>query len=105
MRIRHVIPFLALLAGCGSPTTRTSTLTADQAGSLAQQLANEKAQVLYNCQPFHGGPPARFVGGHWAWHHLQARGQGDMESTVEFKANGAEPRVTVVLLESRPRLP
>ena len=107
MRIRLVIPFLVLLAGCGTTRTPTRALTAGEAGSLAQQLANEKAHALYNCQPFRSGPPARFVEGHWTWHRLQAQGQGDMEATVEFAANGAEPKVTVVWLDSRstPRLP
>jgi hypothetical protein len=79
-------------------------LTADQAGLLAQQLANEKAQELYSCQPFRDGPPARLVQGHWEWHRLQAVGQTDMKATVEF-AVGREPKVTVILLDSRARLP
>jgi beta-lactamase regulating signal transducer with metallopeptidase domain/HEAT repeat protein len=80
-------------------------MTSDEAGSLAEHLANEKAQALYNCQPFRKGPPARFVRDHWAWHHLQAQGLGDIEATVEFAADGAEPKVTVVRLESVPRTP
>ena len=82
---------------------KASTLmTPDEARSLAERLANEKAQALYNCQPFRNGPPARFVRDHWTWRCLQGRGQSDMEATVEFAADGAEPRVTVLWLESRP---
>ena len=96
-----------MLAGCSTTAPRPTTLTADQAGALALKLANEKAQALFHCQPFHNGPPARFVQGHWTWHQLQAAGQADIEATVEFEANGAEPKVKVVPLESRstPKLP
>ena len=83
----------------------SSLMTSDEAGSLAEHLANEKAQALYNRQPFRNGPPARFVRDHWTWHHLQGQGLGDIEATVEFAADGAEPKVTVVRLESVPRTP
>jgi hypothetical protein len=104
MRTRHLIALLVMLVGC-STAPRTSPLTAEQAGVLAQRLANEKAQTLYNCQPFLNGSPAQFVQGHWTWHSLKARGQGDMEATVEFATDGADPKVTVLRLESRPNLP
>ena len=83
----------------------SSLMTSDEAGSLAEHLANEKAQALYNRQPFRNGPPARFVRDHWTWHHLQGQGLRDIEATVEFAADGAEPKVTVVRLESVPRTP
>jgi HEAT repeat protein len=52
---------------------KASTLmTPDKARSLAEHLANEKAQALDKCQPFRNGPPAQFVQGHWTWHRLQA---------------------------------
>jgi hypothetical protein len=105
MRIQLLIPLLAILVGCSSTPTRTATLTADQAGTLAQHLANQKAQTLYNSQPFRNGPPARFAQGHWTWHDLRAQGQGDLEATVTFAADGADPKVTVLRLESRPVLP
>jgi hypothetical protein len=77
-----------------------ATLTAEKAGLLAQQLANERAQTLYNCQPFYKAQPARFADGHWSWHQLQAQAKGDMEAKVEFKEDGAEPNVSVMRLES-----
>ena len=80
-------------------------MTSNEAGSLAEHLANEKAQALYNCQPFRNSPPARFVRDHWTWHRLQAQGLGDIEATVELAADGAEPKVTVVRLVSIPRTP
>ena len=100
----RLLAILVMLAGCSATGPRTSTLTADQAGALAQRLANEKARVLYNCQPFRNGPPARFDQGHWTWHDLKAQGPGDAEATVEFKADGTEPKVKVIWLDSRPRL-
>jgi len=80
-------------------------MTSNEAGSLAEHLANEKAQALYNCQPFRNSPPARFVRDHWTWHRLKAQGLGDIEATVELAADGAEPKVTVVRLVSIPRTP
>jgi beta-lactamase regulating signal transducer with metallopeptidase domain len=90
---------LAILRG-----GQASILTRDEARVLAERLANEKAQALYNCQPFRNGPQAQFVRDHWTWHRLQAQGEGDIEATVEFAADGAEPKVTVVRLESVPSM-
>lgn len=104
MKMRFLILLPLALLGCSKATPRTTPLTADQAGALAQQLANGKAQALFHCQPFHDGPPARFVQGHWTWHRLQAQGQGDLEATVEFEANGAKPKISVEQLDSRSRL-
>ena len=49
-------------------------LTAEQAGALALQLANEKAQTLYNCQPFRNGQPAELAHGKWLWHDRRTQG-------------------------------
>jgi hypothetical protein len=81
----------------------SSTLTAAQALALAEQLANEKAQTLYNCQPFRNGPPAKLVQGYWVWHDQRGQGAGDVEATVKFAADGTNPDVNVILLDSRPR--
>jgi hypothetical protein len=107
MKTRYLIPLALALLGCSSTTPRTTTLTAEQAGAVAQRLANEKAQTLFHCQPFRNSPPAKFVQGHWTWHDLRGQGSGDVEATVEFEANGAKPKTSVVWLESRPisRLP
>ena len=104
MRTRHLLALLVLLAGCSTTATHPRTLTADKAGLLAQQLANEQAKRIYNCQPFHDGLPAQFVQGHWTWHDLKAQGPGDIEATVEFEADGAAPKVSVIWLDSRPKL-
>jgi hypothetical protein len=101
MRLRHLGPLLVLLAGCSTAPRGTGLLTAEKAGALAQLLANNHAQLLYDCQPFHNASPARFVEGRWTWHRLQAQGQGDMEATVEFGPDGSEPKVKVTRLDSR----
>ena len=104
MKTRHLLPLLVLLIGCSTTATHPRALTPDEAGLLAQQLANEQAQAIYNFQPFHDGPPARFVHGHWTWYDLKAQGPGDAEATVEFQADGTKSKVRVIWLDSRPRL-
>ena len=103
MKTRYLILLAFALLGCSSTAPRATPLTADQAGALAQKLANEKAQTLFNCQPFRNGPPAKFVQGHWAWHAFRAQGAGDIDATVEFEADGAKPSVSVTQLYSSPR--
>ena len=104
MKMQYLIPLALALLGCSSTTLRTARLTADQAGSLAQQLANEKAKTLFNCQPFRNGQPAQLVQGHWVWHDLRGQGRGDLEATVKFALDGANPDVSVTQLDSQGRL-
>jgi beta-lactamase regulating signal transducer with metallopeptidase domain/biopolymer transport protein ExbD len=79
----------------------TSALTGAQAEAKAVELANEKAQALYNCQPFQKGRPAELVDGYWVWTDGRPYGAADLEATVKFAADGANPEVTVNLLDSR----
>ena len=79
----------------------TSVLTGAQAEAKAVELANEKAQALYNCQPFQKGRPAELVDGHWVWNEGRPYGAADLEATVKFAADGTDPEVTVSLLDSR----
>jgi hypothetical protein len=104
MRTKYLLPFAAFLAGCSSTPTQTATLTSDKAGSLAQQFANEKAQTLYHCQPFQRAKPAQLIEGHWVWSQIQGQGKSDLEAKVEFKANGADPKVILTRLESIPKI-
>src|ERR1041385_3761917 len=101
MKTRYLFPLLFTLLGCTSNSPHASRLTADQAQALAQKLANEKAQILYHCQPFRNAPPASFVQGHWTWHDRRGQGNGDMEATVEFAADGSAPQVNVTWLDGR----
>jgi beta-lactamase regulating signal transducer with metallopeptidase domain/tetratricopeptide (TPR) repeat protein len=82
----------------------TRVLTAAEAEALAIELANEKAQALYNCQPFRKGAPAELVQGRWVWNDLRGRGSLDVEATVKFAADGTNPEVDVMLLDSGTRL-
>jgi tetratricopeptide (TPR) repeat protein len=82
----------------------TGPLTGAQAEALAVQLANEKAQALYNCRPFRKGIPAELVQGRWVWHDLRGYRVVDVQATVKFAADGTNPKVEVILLDSRPRL-
>ena len=89
------------LLGCSSTTPRHTKLSSTQAGILAQKLANENAQAHYNCQPFRDSQPAQFVNGHWVWHDLRGHQRGDLQANVMFAADGANPKVTITLLDSR----
>jgi hypothetical protein len=86
----------------------------EQVGGLARELANEKAQTLFNCQPFRECPSAQVVQGHWTWHSAEPQYPADFEATVEFEAKYLKHpekcpkrKVSVVLLDNRsnPRLP
>ena len=102
MRARHFIPIALVLAGCSSAGThRAPTLNADQARTLARQLANERARSAYGLQPFWNGAPARFVHGRWVWNDRRAYGIGDVEATVSFAADGSSREVDVLLLDTR----
>jgi hypothetical protein len=89
------------LFGCSGD--HFSNLSPTQATDLAQQFANEKAEALYSCRPFSNGPPAQLVDGHWTWRTRRGQGQVDLEASVEFATNGANPSVSVVLMDSRAR--
>src|SRR5437588_8498647 len=52
MKTQYLILLAVALLGCSSTPPRVIPLTAEQAGALAQKLANERAQTLFNCQPF-----------------------------------------------------
>ena len=94
MKIASFIFVALLLAGCTS-TQPSASLTAEQAKTLAMQLANAKASTIYHRQPFHDGQPASFVSGHWIW---TAKGSGDVEAKVELSADGSTNSVAVYLL-------
>jgi len=58
-----------LLVGCA--TQHRTTLTAVQAKTLAQQLANDEAFARYGCRPFQDGQLPRFEQGRWVWSDLR----------------------------------
>jgi hypothetical protein len=93
-----------ILVGCIS-THPKAAITAEQAGTIAMQLANDKAFSLYHCRPFQGGQPARFVAGRWIWFARQGFGHADFEAQVELAANGtankSDSGVMVNIFDSR----
>lgn len=78
---------------------RYGTFTLAQVQARAVELANQKAQALYNCQPFQEGRLPKLVEGYWVWHDRRAHGTGDIEATVKSAADGTEPDVKVTLLD------
>ena len=106
VKARSLIALALLLAGCHRPSNPPqAALTADEAGALARQLANEKADASFHCRPFSDGPAPQLVQGHWVWHDRQGLGHNDFEASVQFRADGTAPAVSVTLLESRSGLP
>jgi len=83
-----------LLAGCESSRTATP-LTADRAGTLSVQLANDKAEAIYHRRPFVNNQPAQFENGRWTWSDSHGIGKLDYEATVKLAANGATNSVTI----------
>ena len=79
-------------------------LTPIQARELAQSLANDKAQTAYNCRPFRSGSLPELVQGRWLWHDRRGYARYDVEATVTFAANGANPDVHLVPIYTIPLL-
>jgi len=101
MKAWYLAFLLPAMLGCKPAAPLTTTrLTAAQAGALAHKLANDRAQVLYQCQPFRADSPAEFVEGRWVWHNLRGQGRGDLEATVELTEDGSKSSVLVRRLDS-----
>ncbi len=97
MKTSFIVLFAFLIAGCGSLQPKAS-LTAEQARTVATQLANVKAKALYHCQPFQDGQPAQFIKGCWVWTNSRGFGLGDIEGRVELAADGSTNSVKVQFL-------
>jgi hypothetical protein len=87
-----------LVAGCESSRINTR-ITAEQAGTLSVQLANDKAETVYHRRPFEDKQPAQFEDGRWIWRSSQGMGTLDFQATVELPANGSTNRVDVRLTD------
>jgi hypothetical protein len=94
MKTPFVIALGAVLVGCASSPPKTS-LSAEQATTLAIQLANAKAQAMYHRQPFGDGQPAALESGHWVWRQLAP---GDLEAEVELAADSSTNAVSLFIL-------
>ena len=103
MKPRLFLLVLVALLGCHSTPPRSAALSASEAGSRAQRLANEKCQAVYTCQPFHDAKAGRLVANSWVWHTVQGKGTADYEANVKFALDGTNPEVSVTQLYSNPR--
>ena len=101
MRKPCIIGLTSLLVGCSTSTQERTSLNAEQARAAAVRLANNKASMLYHCQPFTDRQPAHFSQGRWIWSDWHGFGQGDIEATVELATNGATNNVALQLLDNR----
>jgi hypothetical protein len=99
MKTSLIFVLAFILVGCESSRQSTS-LTAEQAKTLAMRLANDQASRLYHSQPFVAGQPAQFEAGHWLWVARQGFGHGDIQATVELAADGSTNSVDLQLFDS-----
>ena len=100
MKTSLVVVLAFILVGCKS-SRQSASLTSQQATTTAMRLANDKASVLYQHQPFVAGQPAQFVAGHWLWSARQGFGRGDIEATVELAMDGSTNNVELQLFGSQ----
>jgi hypothetical protein len=96
---------LVLFTGCanrpGEPVP--GELTTVQASALAEKLANDKSQQLYQCQPFRNEQGAKRIESGWVWHARRAWGSGDIEAIVNFAPDGTKQEVKVFRLYDQTR--
>ena len=100
------LPQLALLTVCllgcrPTPSQSVAALDSKRASVLARQLANQKAQAVYQVQPFTSSQPAQLVGDLWHWREMRAYGHADLEANVSFALDGSSPSVQVFLLNTQ----
>jgi hypothetical protein len=98
MRISAIMILTLFLVGCES-SQKSARLTADQAATLAMQLANDKANQLFHRRPFQNCLPAYFTAGHWIWTCSQGVNLEDFQARVELAANGSTNSVDIKLLD------
>jgi hypothetical protein len=96
MKTSRVIIFAFLLAGCASQRP-VASLSAEQATTVAIQLANDRASKLYQCQPFRKGEPARLIAGQWVWASRQGVGRGDIQAMVDLALDGPTNQIDLQL--------
>jgi hypothetical protein len=100
MKISFIVTLSLVLIGCES-SRQSARLTAEQAKTLAMQLANEKTDALYHQQPFQDSQSARFEEGHWIWSESRGFGAGDIQARVDLAADGSTNSVDIKLLDNK----
>ncbi|MBI3852347.1 MAG: hypothetical protein HY298_18990 [Verrucomicrobia bacterium] len=99
MKILVFLPLLILIMGCAATVPhKAASLSPERAKLLALRLANDKAQALYECQPFQDGPTPQLVDNRWVWTERRGRGKADLEAHVSFDLDGSAPNADVLLL-------
>src|SRR5437016_2215975 len=98
MKTSLLAVFVLLFAGYESSKT-TATVSAEQAGRISVQLANDKADALYHHRPFKESQPARFEAGRWIWKDSHGVGMLDFQAIVELAANGSTNGVDIRVLD------
>src|SRR5260221_8915225 len=83
-------------AGESSEPVSRGALSAEDAGMLAAQLANEQCERQYRRRPFTPGQhPAIFKDGLYHWGKLDVGGVGGFSAVVTFRQDGSEPHAEV----------
>lgn len=99
MKTLLVLILALVLIGCKS-SPQSASLTTEQATTIALRLANDKASILYQRQPFADGQPAKIVSGHWLWVARQGFGHSDIQARVELAMDGSTNHVDLQLFNS-----
>ena len=98
MKTPLIVISALFLAGCAS-SRNNPPLTAEQAGALSLQLANDRAESVYHRRPFANQQSAQFEDGRWTWTSSQGVGTLDYQARVELAANGATNSVHIKLTD------
>lgn len=101
IKIKILENMLAWFVGDESTLPQPS-LTPEQAGRIACQLANDQADSLYHHRPFsEDGHLAYFNKGHWIWTGSRGFGQDDIAARVELAPDGSTISVKVEVLDNQ----
>ncbi len=82
-----------------------TALTTAEATELAEKLANDRAEALYQCRPFFNTSPALPFGTGWSWQVRCGYRLVDFEARVTFDRYGSHPDVSIAVLDSRAQSP
>lgn len=74
-------------------------MSAEDAGKVSLQLANDKADTVYHHRPFQSSQPAHYEAGRWVWTDGHGVGKLDFEAKVELAANGSTNNVDIRVLD------
>jgi hypothetical protein len=103
MKTLVFLPLLLLIVGCAATVPhKAASLSPERAKLLVLRLANDKAQALYQCQPFQDGTTPQLIDSRWIWTERRGHGKADLEAQVSFDLDGSAPNVDVLLLWYKP---